>query len=91
MTVLKLDISFLPGFVALDLFGFVETPLFDFFSGFALFLFRFSQFDGGLFKLFISYYKRLNKLWLQISERGNFCDDNEMVCYCFFGLLEVDF
>ena len=30
MNVLKLDISFLPGFVALDLFGFVETPLFDF-------------------------------------------------------------
>ena len=30
VTVLKLDISFLPGFVALDLFGFVETPLFDF-------------------------------------------------------------
>ena len=30
VNVLKLDISFLPGFVALDLFGFVETPLFDF-------------------------------------------------------------
>ena len=55
VTVLKLDISFLPGFVALDLFGFVETPLFDFFSGFALFLFRFLSFDAAdLFELLIN-------------------------------------
>ena len=41
MTVLKLDISFLAGFVAPALFGFVETPLFDFSSRFALLLLRF--------------------------------------------------
>ena len=56
LTVLKLDISFLAAFVALALFGFVETPLFDFFSRFALFLFRlFSVFKGDLFDILISY------------------------------------
>ena len=68
MTVLKLDISFLAGFVAPALFGFVETPLFDFSSRFALLLLRFFSVLITL-PLFFYFW---HSIWYSFKAQGKF-------------------